>query len=221
MEMSMKRYFKQCNVLAIVLLAVTITAACSTTGMQRSQDLQSSMQAVDNDIKMIVVQLDAIGSSLDEVTRPGQSEVKKAFDAYSNHVSKIEKMEKDFSKHADRMSANSKTYFDEWDKNNNKYDNPELQRSSDERRAALGRTYNRIDENKQGVKEAFRVYVSDVTEIESYLSNDLTTRGISSIATLSDNTVRNGSRLKIELEKLQSAIEEARAEMRQSGISMN
>lgn len=217
----MKRYFKQGNVLAIVLLAITITAACSTTGMQRSQDLQSSMQAVDNDIKMIVVQLDAIGASLDEVTRPGQSEVKKAFDAYSNHVSKIENMEKDFSKHADRMSANSKTYFEEWDKNNNQYDNPELQRSSDERRAALGRTYDKIDENNQGVKEAFRVYISDVTEIESYLSNDLTSRGISSIATLSDNTVRNGSRLKIELEKLQSAIEEARAEMRQSGISMN
>ena len=221
MGTTMKRYYKQVNVLAVLFMACTITvAACSTTGMQRSEDVQSTMQTVDDDIKLIVVQLDAIGASLDELTRPGQSDVRKAFDVFSNNVSKIERMERDFSNHADKMTESGKTYFEAWD-NRNQYDNPEIQRSSNERRAALGRTYDKIGENNQGVKEAFRTYVSDVTEIESYMSNDLTTQGITSIASLSDNTVRNGSRLKVELESLQSAIEDARLEMRQSGISLN
>jgi hypothetical protein len=218
----MKRINKPINIFAVLLLAVTFTvAACSTTGLQRSEDVQSSMKTVDNDIKLIIVQLDAIGASLDELTKPGQADVKRAFEVYEENVSKIEKMEKDFSKHADQMTANGKTYFEEWDKDKNRYDNPEIQRSSDERREALGLTYDRIGENSLGVKEAFRAYVSDVTEISSYISNDLTTRGITSIASLSDNTVRNGSRLKNELESLQSAIEDARAEMVQSGVTMN
>lgn len=219
-DTTMKQFLKQGNAIAVLLLAFTV-AACSSTGMQRSEDLQSSLETVDNDIKLIVVQIDAIGSSLDELTRPGQSEVKKAFELYSKNVSKIESMEKDFANHADEMTSNGKTYFDNWDKKEDQYDNPELQRSSNERRQELGRTYDQINRNSEGVKEAFKVYVSDVTEIEEYLSNDLTTRGIESIESLSNQTVRNGAQLKRELNNLQSAIEGARAEMRQSGIAIN
>jgi len=189
--------------------------------MQRSEDVQSTMQTVDTDIKEVIVQLDAIGSSLDELTKPGQADVKKAFELYSNNVSKIEKMEKDFVKHADAMKTSGEVYFEAWDKQQDSYDNPEIQRLSDERRVALGRTYDRIGQNSVGVKEAFRTYVSDVNEIQTFLSNDLTNRGITSIAPLSDNTVRNGNRLKNELQRLQTSIESARTEMAQSGVSMN
>lgn len=218
----MKENYKTSNVIAVLLLAITITAsACSTTGMQRSEDVQSDLQTVDNDIKTIIVQLDAIGASLDELTKPGQADVKRAFDVYSKSVSKIEKMEKDFSKHAEQMTSSVKTYFEAWNKDGNQYDNPDIQERSDERRAVLGDIYDRIAENNKGVKEAFRNYVSDVTEIESFISNDLTTKGITSIASMSDKAVRNGNVLKRELENLQSAIEDARAEMTQTGISMN
>jgi hypothetical protein len=218
----MKRFYKLGNVLAVHFLVILITAAgCSSTGMMRSEDVQSSLKTVDNDIQSSVVQVDAIGSSLDELTRPGQADVKRAFELYSKNVSKIEKMENNFSKHADQMTSDIKTYLKAWDNNKNQYDNAEIQQSSNERRAALGRTYDKIAQNKIGVKEAFKTYVSDVTQIEKYMSNDLTSKGISSIASLSDKTVRNGNQLKNELDKLQSAIEDARAEMTQSGISMN
>ncbi|MEX1013868.1 MAG: DUF2959 family protein [Candidatus Paceibacterota bacterium] len=218
----MKNFIKPGNAIIVLLLATSFTlAACSTTGMQRSENVQSSMKSVDNDIKLIVVQIEAIGSSLNELTKPGQADVKRAYDVFSNNVSKIKKMENDFSKHADEMTESGKIYFQEWDKNNNQYDNPEIQKSSNERRAELGEIYDRIAENNKGVKEAFRIYVSDVNQINAYMSNDLTTRGITSIASLSDQTVRNGNMLKNELENLQSAIEDARAEMTQTGISMN
>jgi hypothetical protein len=220
----MYKIMNRLNFAKIALISMGVLfmiAACSTTGMQRSEDVQSSLEIVDNDIKLILVQIDAIGASLDELTKPGQADVKKAYDLYSNNVSKIEKMEKDFAKHVDQMIASGNTYFDEWDNDKNKYQNPDLQRSSDERREALGLIYDKIGDHNAGLKEAFRMYVSDVTEIESYLSNDLTDKGITSIASLSDRTVQNGNRLNRELRNLQSAVEEVRAEMVQSGISMN
>ena len=111
-------------------------------------------------------------------------------------------MEKDFSKHSDKMTKSGKTYFEAWDKDKNQYDNPDIQRRSDERHAALGRIFDKIGENNKAVKEAFRTYVSDVTEIESYMSNDLTTKEITSIASMSDKTVRNGKLLKNKLGNL-------------------
>jgi hypothetical protein len=208
--------------IAILFLATFMFfTSCSTTGMQRSEEVQSTMQTVDNDIKKTIVQLDAIGASLDELTKPGQADVKRAFELYSKNVSKIKDMEKDFDKHADEMKKSGKDYFSEWDKKDQKYDNPEIQKRSDERRAALSNIYDKIAENSVGVKQAFKTYVSDVNQIQAYMSNDLTNKGITSIASLSDKTVLNGNYLKNELVNLQSAIEDARYEMTQSGVSMN
>lgn len=220
-DTSMKRFDKPVTHLTILLMVAAITAiACSTTGMQRSEDVQSSLQMVDNDIKLIIVQLDAIGASLDELIKPGQADAKRAFDVYSKNVSKIEKMEKDFSNHSDKMISSSETYFKEWDKKGNTYNNPEIQIRSDQRRATLGQTYDRIYENNVGVKEAFKIYVSDVIQIEKYLSNDLTTFGIRSITSISSNAINNGDHLKNELSELQIAVENARAAMTQAGIAM-
>lgn len=210
------------NYLAMLFLVTAFTfTSCSTTGMQRSEEVQSNMQTVDNNIKKTIVQLDAIGASLDELTKPGQADVKRAFELYSKNVSKIKEMQKDFVKHADDMKESGKEYFSEWNKKDQKYDNAEIQQRSDERRTELGNIYDKIAENSVGVEKAFKTYVSDVNQIQAYMSNDLTTKGISSIASLSDQTVRNGNYLKNELENLQSAIEDARSEMTQSGISMN
>lgn len=183
--------------------------------MERSEAFQSNMQSVDNDIKEIVVQLDAIGASLDELTKPGQADMKRAFNLFSDNASKIKKMEKDFAKHAAEMEASGKAYFDAWEKDSQKYDNPDIQKRSEERRTALGSTYDKIAENNMGVKQAFQRYVSDVNEIERFLSNDLTTDGINSITSTANKVVANGNQLKNELQKLQSVIEDARREMRQ------
>jgi len=213
----MKNLIKSDNIYLLLFLPFLFSiAACSTTGMQRSENVQSSMQDVDNDIKLIVVQIDAINASLEELTKHGQADRKRAFDLFSENTSKIEKMEKDFNKHAEQMESSGKTYFETWDKNNQKYDNPDIQRRSDERREELGDTYNKIAQNNVGVKEAFRTYVSDVTEIERFLSNDLTSDGMTAISRTSNRVVDNGSTLKSELQNLQSAIEDAREKMRQN-----
>lgn len=202
--------------LLFCLVTVFAVTACSTTGMQRSEDVQSTMETVDNDISSIIVQLDAIEASLDELTKPGQADLKKAFDLFSDNASKIKEMEEDFANHADQMEASGEAYFEEWDKDSQQYDNPEIQERSEERRAALAETYDKIAQNNVGVKEAFQTYVSDINEIEEFLSNDLTSEGIDSITSIADEVLYNGSRLKSELQNLQSAIEEARIEMRQS-----
>jgi hypothetical protein len=201
------------------MLIVTVIGlvGCDSTGRQRSREATTTMQTMENDIKSVAVQLDATGASLDELMRPGQSDVKKAFNSYTDNVSKIEKMEEDFAKHADEMKARGKDYFEEWQKEGDKYKNPQIQELSDQRRIELGEIYGKIAENSIGVRDAFKAYVSDAKEIQNYLSNDLTSKGIEAIAATARKVVDNGENLRLAIKNVQTAIEKARAEMIQSG----
>ncbi len=202
------------TLLAIVVL---VTVGCDSNGIQRSDKATTTMQTMDDDIKLVIVQLEATGASLAELTKSGQSDVKKAFELYSDNVSKIEKLEKDFAKHAEEMKVRGADYFDEWQKEGDKYANPKIQALSEQRRAELGEIYGRIAENSVGMDEAFKAYVSDVKEIQSFLSNDLTSKGIEAIAPIARKAVTDGNRLNNEIKKLQTSIEAARLEMAQSG----
>jgi hypothetical protein len=202
---------------ALIVAVISLTG-CSSTGIQRSEKATTTMQAMDNDIKRIVVQLDATGISLDELMRPGQSDVRKAFVSCTDNISKIETMEKRFAIHADEMKDRGKEYFDEWQKEGNKYNNPQIRELSEKRRVELGEVYDRIAEESIGVKQPFKAYVSDVKEIQIYLSNDLTSKGIEAIAPISRKAVDDGGKLKLAIKNLQMAIERARAEMSQAGM---
>ncbi|HKK44266.1 MAG TPA: DUF2959 family protein [Balneolaceae bacterium] len=203
--------------LSSFIIAVFIVAGCASTGMQRSKDTRTTMETMDNDIKSASLQLDATGASLDNLMRPNQTDVKQAFNSYKENVAKMEDMQKKFAKHAEQMKAKGIDYFEEWKKEGSEYKNPEIQRLSNERRAALGEVYGKIAENSIGVSEAFKTYVSDIKEIQTYLSNDLTPKGIEAISPTSTKVVSDGDSLKYAIQNVQTAIQNARAEMSQSG----
>ncbi len=201
-----------------LVVAVTCISGCSSTGIQRSEKATTTMQTIDNDIRLIVVQLDATGASLDELTKVGQSDVKKAFVSCTDNISKIETMEKHFAIHADEMKDRGKDYFDEWQKEGNKYNNAQIRELSEQRRAQLGEIYAKIAESSVEVKGPFKAYVSDVKDIQVYVSNDLTSKGIESIAPITRKAVDDGEKLKSAIRNLQAAIEKARAEMSHTGL---
>lgn len=202
----------------MVLILIIIIDGCSSTGIKRSEKATTTMQTMENDIRSVMVQLDETAVSLNELMRPGQSDVKKAFDLYTNNVSKIKDLEKDFAKHADEMNARGKDYFEEWQKDGDEYKNTQIQQLSEQRRIELDEIYKRIAQNSLGVKDAFKTYVSDVHEIQNYLSNDLTSKGIEAIAPISIKVVNDGDNLKNAIKNIQPAIERARAAMTQSGM---
>ena len=202
----------------MLMLSVFILTGCgSSTGMQRSEKATTSMETFDNDIKLVVAQIDATNASLNDLTRSSQSDVKKAFDLYKKQVSKIEDLQKSFAKHADEMNARGKDYFDEWQKDGDKYKNPAIQQLSEQRQQELADIYGQIARNSLGVKEAFQTYVSDAKQVLNYLSNDLTPKGIEAIAPTSQKVIYDGDNLKYSIKNVQTAVDRARAEMSQTG----
>ena len=201
----------------MLLVAITGLSGCATTGMQRSEKTGTTMKAVESDIRQATAQVDVTSASLDELTRPGQSDVKKAFEKYSANVEKMDDLGKRLFEHADKMSAQGKEYFEEWRKQGNTYTNPEIQSLSEQRRSDLSAVYIKISEASVGVKGTYKAYISDNMEIKTYLSNDLTPKGIESITPTAQKSVRDGDYLKEAVKPVLTAIDNAKVELVRGG----
>lgn len=179
-----------------------------------------SLQAMDKDITSAILQLDATGSALDKLLRPDQPHLKKALKIFLENVNQITSTEIKFALHADELAARGTDYFEEWQKEGTEYNNPQIQQLSDQRRSILGGVYGIIAERSIGVKDAFNTYVSNMTEIQMFLSNDLSANGMAAIAPISRQVISDGDSLKYAMQRVQNVIRKAHAEMTQNGSNL-
>lgn len=186
---------------------------CATTGMDRSVKASNSIQDEDKEIRKLIVQIDATGSSLDALMVVGAPDLKKPFDAYSQNVNKLDSEGKRTVKRMDDMKARNSDYFTEWEKQGDTYTNPQIRELSDERRVKLAGIYAQIPEAGMGVKGAFYAYLADLKEIQRYLSNDLTPKGLEAITPVTTKTIQDREALKASLVPLLAALDAVNAEM--------
>jgi len=202
-----------------LLFVSYLGVACSSTdNLRQSEKFHYSLEAVDSHIDEIIAQIDAIRSSLNELTN-APSNLESAFDTYSDDVEKIRAMEEAFAKNFSDLTGSGDAYFNNWDTSGNQYINPEIQSLSNERRAEVYSAYELIKASSAGIREAFQAYVIDVTEIETFLANDLTRQGVNSISSTANTTIRNGENLLADFDELQLAIRETKSKMDRDGIA--
>jgi len=202
---------------ATILGTALLLAGCATSGNQKSADTRATMKDVQQDYAQALAQVDATNGSLEAIVAPGQSDEKKAFENYSDNVNKMDDLGKRLFERADQMRVQQRNYFEEWRMQGNTYTNPQIQALSEQRRADLNVTFAHITEASVGVKGSFKDYMSHIGQIKTYLSNDLTTKGVGSISPDVQQAVADGAKLKDAVQPVISSIDDARAEMAQGG----
>ncbi len=202
------------NLFATLLLGTfAFMSGCATTGMDRSVKASNSIQDVDKEIRKLIVQIDVTNISLDTLMNSSTPDLKKNFDGYSDNVNKLDKQGKLEMKRMDEMKLRSKEYFAEWEKQGNAYTNSEIRELSEERRNELAVIYAQVPEAAVGVRGALFDYVKDLKEIQMYLSNDLTPKGIETIIPVVDKTKVHMETLKTSFRPVIKALDEIKSEL--------
>jgi len=210
----MKLGSRSVAILAMLLLGtVAITGGCATTGMDRSVKASNSIRDVDDEIRKMMVQIDLTASSLDALVTPGLSDLKKPFDKYSDNLARLDKEGKKVLKRTDEMKSRNNEYFTEWEKQGDAFTNPEIRQLSAERRIKLAEIYARVPATAAGIKGTYQAYLTDLKEIERYLSTDLTPKGVESITPVAKRSVQDMNELKLSLQPVVAALDEIKAEM--------
>jgi len=209
-----------CNAIfttTVIIGSSLLVSSCSSTGMERSEKAGTSMDNVQKDINEAVAQVTITDTSLQDLVMPGQSNVKKAFEKYSDNVSKMEKDGERLQGHIEKMHDQGKDYFEEWRTQGNAYANPEIAALSDQRRADLTAVFAEISSSSVGIKGNLKTYMSDIKEIQTYLSNDLTPKGVESISPVAQKAIADGDSLKTAVNPVLTALENAKAELKTGG----
>ncbi len=203
------------NALAFFTMLLLVTAAllvgCATTGMDRSARTSKSIREVDGDIRKMVVQSDVTAASLDSLIKAGQADLKKNFDAYSDNLAKLDSAGKNVLKHIAEMKARKTEYFAEWEKQGDAFTNPQIRELSEERRKNLAEIYDKVHTAGAGITGSYQAYITDLKEIQIYLSNDLTPKGVGSIAPVANKTFQDLDVLKKSLTPVIAALDEIKA----------
>jgi hypothetical protein len=200
----------------LLLGTITCLSGCATTGTERATKTTTSMQSVEADYKQASVQIDATRASLEELVKPNQPDMKKAYDVYTDNVQKMEHLGKQLDMHTEQMRARGSQYFAEWESS---YTNPEIRELSERRRIEMREGYAKIAEASVGVKGALKSYLTDIREIQKFVSNDLTSQGIESIKPITETAVKDGENLKEAIKPVLTAIDQVKADMTQGGMN--
>jgi hypothetical protein len=206
---------KRSHTLAATLLLGTAAflGGCATTGMDRSVKTTNSIKEVDSEIRKMMVQIDATGTALDNLVLAQKPDLKKSFDLYSQDLVKLDHEGTRTLKRIDEMKSHSKEYFGEWEKQGDTFSNPQIRERSEERRAKLAAVYAQVPAAGVGIKGAYHAYLTDLKEIQRFLSNDLTPKGIEAIDPVAKKTVQDRETLKTSLGPVISALDEIKVEM--------
>jgi chromosome segregation ATPase len=197
----------------LLLGASAFLSGCATTGMDRSVKTSNSIQEVDNEIRKMIVQIDVTGTSLDSLVMAGQPDLKKSFNTYSDNLVKLDKEGKKVLKRVEEMKSLRTEYFEEWEKQGDAFTNPQIRELSEERRSKLAGIYAQVPAAGAGIKGSYHAYLTDLKEIQQYLSNDLTPKGIEAIAPVAKKSIQDREALKESLRPVISALDEIKAEL--------
>jgi hypothetical protein len=201
-------------ILAMLLLGtVSFLGGCATTGMDRSVKTSNSIREVDSEIRKMTVQIDVTAASLDALVTTGQPNLKKSFDRYSDNLEKLDKEGNKLLNRLDEMKARSTEYFAEWEKEGDAFTNSEIRELSTERRTKLAASYARVPATGYGVKGNYHAYLTDLKEIQKFLSTDLTPKGIESITPVVTKSLQDQDALKQSLQPVIAALDEIKAEL--------
>lgn len=200
----------------LLLGATPLLVGCATTGSDRATKTTHSMQKVEADYKEASDQIDATRASLEELVKPSQTDTKSAFAVYSKNVTKMEDVGDRLVVHTDQMRSRGNDYFAEWESS---YTNPEIRELSERRRIEMRQLYAGIPEASIGVMGALKSYLTDIREIQRYLSNDLTAPGVEAIRPTAEKAVRDGDGLKEAIRPVLNAVDRVKSEMAQGGTN--
>jgi len=162
--------------LALTFGLATLMAA---TGYADQEALRKSVGDALTEINATKSQLAATMSSLNALlaTKTGD-DLRPAYQAYVDNVDKTKLIAATTKQRVDQMNAHSANYFYGWKSDNDQISNPQLQKVANHRLEQVQKNYANSVASLQAASDKFTPFLSDLGDIQTALSNDLTAKGL-------------------------------------------
>jgi len=136
--------------------------------------------------------IDATIKALGDVAATANTNPRKAFEQYAKSVGNLESTAEKVRKRGQDMQQQGQAYFKQWEKQMGEVNNPEVRTLAEQRKAKLQESFDSIRKYTEPLKAQFDPWMSDLKDLQRYLSNDLTVAGVDSAKSLFTKTQKEG-----------------------------
>ncbi len=162
-------------------------------------------------------QIDATLSSLNDLVNNPQGDLAPKFKTFNDNVTQLKAMNDNVKKQFTDARVKGNQYFSDWDDQIAAIRNPDIKNASAQRKNAVMQEYNDLKRSYAQVQIDLSPFMSDLKDIQTALSNDLTMGGIGAVKPSADKAKAHGTELKKSLTDLSTQFKELGTAMESSG----
>ena len=188
---------------AVIAAAALLLAGCGTTaGYKQADKTGEGIARFREDIVTGKQAIDQTVTALGQVQVTADTNPRKAFQAYSKAVDNLDSAAANVRKSAQEMQAQGQAYFANWEKQLAAIQNEQIRTLAVQQRAKLQETFASIKRVAEPLKTQFDPWMSDMKDLQKYLSNDLTIAGVDAAKTLITKTQNEGREVQKSMDAL-------------------
>ena len=191
----------------VIFIAALSLGACATNQMQHRQAAEKVALGVSGDVWVANNQIDATMLSLDNLMTADASQLPQAYERYSADVDLMRKDATRINADGAALQKQSDSQLAEWHKQNNDLRNTDLHENSEQGRRAVWDRSHGTQGAYDSAQSSMDGLLRNLEDVRTALRNDLSTRGMSSIAQtdVQQRASAHAEQAKADLEQVQAA----------------
>lgn len=194
------------NIPVVVVLAagaMTLFSGCMTSsGYKQADKTGAGIAEFRDEIVKGKTAIDATMKALSDIAASANTDPRAAFNQYSKDLSNLESTAATIRKRAQAMREQGQAYFTQWEKELAEVKDPEIRALAQQRKAKLQETFESIRKYSDPLKAQFDPWMSNLKDLQTYLSNDLTIAGVEAAKSLFAKTTAGGQEVQKSMDAL-------------------
>jgi len=188
--------------LVTLATAVGLITGCASDNYNKSAKTAATLSQSSRMITKGNTLIDESLADLNDLVSNPYPDLRKQFAKFNDAVNDLGDSEKDIAGKAGEMKAQGADYFASWDKESAQIQNEDIRSRSETRRNEVASRFDRISQQYDETKAAFRPFMSDLRDVQKFLSTDLTAGGLAAIKDTAAKATRDAVPLKTSLDSL-------------------
>jgi ATPase subunit of ABC transporter with duplicated ATPase domains len=193
---------------ASVCLAGGIPVWSGTKSLDQAEKVARGYQELEKMVAKFQGQLAKVSERLNELTSSKGGDLKEPYSAFEKESKKMRDMAREANKAGEKATKRKNDYLKAWEKNQKSIQNETLQAAAKARRDELSPLMDRIRSSADDLRDRFAPFVQDLTDIETYLGNDLSPAGLVTVQPLTKKCTDDAKELDKGLDELSKALRE-------------
>jgi molecular chaperone DnaK (HSP70) len=163
----------------LLLSSLAVFAACQSSGGHTEVEATSSrMDSLKTNAETLKTEAATAAASLNDLVAKAETDPKPAFDKYTKDAKAVEATYNAAASRLAEVRTEADKLFKSWEEKSKTITDPDLQKSSEERRAKLRKSLEEVGKVTQEALDETKGFVATNTDLVKYLGQDLTPAGI-------------------------------------------